>query len=116
RPAPGTVWRGDRDRLPPARARRDRHRFHRRRLSVEPPMSPSSPPSIEVDAALVARGLGLPLDTFRELMGSGRISTLSERGTDEDSGRYRLSFYYQKRRFRIVTDQAGTVLQLDQRD
>lgn len=65
---------------------------------------------IEVDAALVASALGLAPAEFQALMRDGRIRTLCERGIGEDAGRYRLSFYYLKRRFRLITDAQGNVL------
>lgn len=68
------------------------------------------PPDIEVDAALVASALGLAPAEFQTLMRNGRIRTLCERGIGEDAGRYRLSFYHLKRRFRLITDAQGNVL------
>jgi Family of unknown function (DUF6522) len=68
------------------------------------------PPEIEVDAALVASALGLAPAEFQTLMRNGRIRTLCERGVGEDAGRYRLSFYHLKRRFRLITDAQGKVL------
>jgi Family of unknown function (DUF6522) len=68
------------------------------------------PPDIEVDAALVASALGLAPAEFQALMRNGRIRTLCERGIGEDAGRYRLSFYHLKRRFRLITDAQGNVL------
>ena len=64
-----------------------------------------------IDAALIARGLGLELEVFRSLMREGRIRTLSERGVGEDLGRFRLTFWWQKARFQIVTDASGNPLQ-----
>lgn len=63
-----------------------------------------------VDAATVAAGLGLEVTRFRELMGTGAITTLCERGTDDDAGKYRLTFYYERRRVRLVTDSSGNTL------
>lgn len=62
---------------------------------------------IEVDGTLVAGGLGLDVDRFRELMAVRKISVLCERGTGEDAGLYRASFYYQGRRMRLVVDAQG---------
>jgi hypothetical protein len=67
-------------------------------------------PAVDIDAAVVASGLGLEIAEFRALMRDGHISSLCERGVGEDAGRYRLTFYYQKRRFRALTDRAGRVL------
>lgn len=63
--------------------------------------------SIEIDAALVAGGLGLPLAEFRQLMEDRRITVLCERGVGEDAGLYRASFYHDGRRVRLVVDGDG---------
>lgn len=73
------------------------------------------PPTIEVDAAMIARALGLAPDAFRRLMEHGHIRTLSERGLGVDEGRYRLSFYYRDKRLRIVTDGEGRVVAREER-
>lgn len=67
-------------------------------------------PDIEVDGALVAQGLGLTVDAFRELMSVGKISVLCERGTGEDTGLYRASFYHQGQRLRLVVDAQGRLV------
>lgn len=64
-------------------------------------------PAIEIDAALVAPGLGLTVEEFRQLMEQRRITILCERGVGEDAGRYRASFYYGDRRVRLVVDSHG---------
>ncbi|MBJ7573889.1 DUF6522 family protein [Luteimonas sp. MC1828] len=66
-----------------------------------------SHPSVEIDAALVARELELEVEAFRQLMADGKISVLCERGTGEDAGLYRASFYHGTRRARLVVDAAG---------
>lgn len=68
------------------------------------------PAQIDVEAADVASALGLTTARFRELMESGRIRTLSERGVGADSGSYRLSFWFGGRCYRRVTDAHGRVL------
>ncbi len=65
-------------------------------------------PEVEIDAALVADGLGLEVDEFRRLMEQRKISVLCERGTGEDAGLYRASFYHGQRRVRMVVDASGT--------
>ncbi|MEN1971367.1 DUF6522 family protein [Luteimonas sp. MJ204] len=64
-------------------------------------------PDIEVDGAMVAQGLGLGVERFRELMSTRRIRVLCERGTGEDAGLYRASFYHEGRRMRLVVDAEG---------
>lgn len=66
---------------------------------------------IEVEASVIAEGLGLPLPQFRRDMRAGKITSLSERGTDADMGRHRLTFFSEHRRLRLVVDDKGTILQ-----
>ena len=68
------------------------------------------PLSIEIEGAVVARALGLEVDVFRQLMSDHKITLLCERGTGEDHGRYRATFYHGSRRVRLVVDQQGRVL------
>lgn len=65
---------------------------------------------IEVDATRVAALLGLHPTEFRKLMQAGKISTLCERGVDEDDGRFRATFYYRGKRARLLLADDGTVL------
>ena len=64
-------------------------------------------PRLEIDVAMVARELGLETGQFRQLMADGKISVLCEKGTGEDSGTWRASFYHGKRRARFVVDSRG---------
>lgn len=66
--------------------------------------------TIDVDAGLVAGHLGLTVDEFKQLMERKQITLLCERGVDEDVGTYRASFYYAKRKVRLVLDDSGQVL------
>jgi hypothetical protein len=45
------------------------------------------------------------------MMRKGEITSLCERGVNEDAGRYRLTFFHKSRRFRLVVDGTGTVIQ-----
>lgn len=63
--------------------------------------------TVEIDGALVAAGLGLPLADFRQLMDQRSITVLCERGVGEDAGLYRASFYHQGKRVRLVVDADG---------
>ncbi len=72
--------------------------------------APSARAPIEIDAALVAPALGLDIAAFRELMDRRQITVLCERGTGEDAGSYRASFYYGERRVRLVVDRHGRVV------
>ena len=68
-------------------------------------------PSIEVDSALIASGLGLEPAEFKRLLDTGKIRQLCERGTGEDAGHYRASFYLGARRVRLLVDADGHLLQ-----
>ena len=67
-------------------------------------------PELEIDGALVARAMGLDVAAFRQLMDDGKIAVLCERGTGEDAGTWRASFYYGGRRARFVIDAQGNPL------
>lgn len=66
-----------------------------------------SNPAIEIEGALVARALGLEVDEFRRLMEIRKIKVLCERGTGEDAGRWRATFYHGDRRARFIVDRSG---------
>jgi hypothetical protein len=67
--------------------------------------------AVQIDASIVADGLGLALPLLQEEMRAGRITSLSERGIEADSGRHRLTFFSEHRRFRVVVDQTGAIIQ-----
>jgi hypothetical protein len=71
------------------------------------PIQLSSARAVEIDGALVARGFGLAIDAFRKLMEDRQVTLLCERGTGEDAGLYRASFYYAGKRVRLVVDADG---------
>lgn len=62
---------------------------------------------VEIDGALVARGLGLALPEFQQLMEQRKVTVLCERGTGEHAGLYRASFYHEGKRVRLVVDGDG---------
>lgn len=66
---------------------------------------------IEVEADVISEGLNLPLPLLRQQMRAGRITSVSERGTGEDAGRHRLTFFTEHRRFRVVVDERGAIIQ-----
>jgi hypothetical protein len=67
--------------------------------------------AIQVDAAVIAEGLGMALPTFRAEMQAGRVTSVVERGIDADLGRHRITFFSAHRRFRLIVDQHGVILQ-----
>jgi hypothetical protein len=60
---------------------------------------------------VIADGLGITLPVLRQQMRAGKITSLSERGTDADRGRHRLTFFSEHRRFRLVIDDSGAIIQ-----
>ena len=66
---------------------------------------------VQIDAAIVAEGLGVTLPLLQQGMRAGSITSLAERGVDADSGRHRLTFFSEHRRFRVVVDEKGAIVQ-----
>lgn len=66
---------------------------------------------IAVDAAILADGLGLALPELRKQMQAGKITSRFERGVDADCGRNRLTLFSEHRRFRLVVDDHGAIVQ-----
>lgn len=66
---------------------------------------------IQVDASIVAEGLGMMPPLLLELMREGTITSLCERGIEADHGRHRLTFFSGSRRFRLIVDASGAILQ-----
>lgn len=73
--------------------------------SIPVDLNPST--TVEIDAAIVASGLGLALADFRQLMEDRKVSVLCERGVGDDAGLYRASFYHEGKRVRLVVDSDG---------
>ncbi len=67
--------------------------------------------AIKVDAAIIARGLGVEASDVQPLLRRGEITSVHERGAGEDAGRSRLTFFHGNRRFRLVVDEAGQVVE-----
>lgn len=67
--------------------------------------------TVEIDASVIAEGLGIAPPLLRKQMRAGKITSLSERGIDDDGGRHRLTFFSEHRRFRVVVDQSGAIVQ-----
>lgn len=66
--------------------------------------------AFHVDAAVIAEGLHLEPAGVPLLMREGKITSLCERGEDEDAGRHRLTLFYGNRRLRLIVDADGTVV------
>jgi hypothetical protein len=70
-----------------------------------------NPAAIQVDASIVGQGLELEPSEVQSLMREGAITSSCERGIEDDAGRYRLIFFYKSRRLRLISDEAGRVIQ-----
>ena len=65
---------------------------------------------VSVDAAVIAAGLGIEPAAVQARLREGAITSLWERGIDQDAGRYRLTFFHGGRRLRLILDEAGRIL------
>ena len=68
------------------------------------PIRLQSRETIPIDGTLVAHALGMDSATFRRLMDQGKIKTLCE-------GVFRISFYHNAARVRLVVDPQGALHQ-----
>ena len=66
--------------------------------------------SLHINASVIAQGLALEPSLVQAMMRKGEITSLCERGMNEDAGRYRLTFFHKSRRFRLIVDRSGTVI------
>lgn len=66
---------------------------------------------MEIDGQRVAEALQLEVARFRTLMDGQKIDVLCERGTGEDLGKLRVTFYYAGRRARFVREERVWTLQ-----
>jgi hypothetical protein len=66
---------------------------------------------LSIDATVIGRGLNVEPSLVQVRMREGKITVLSERGIDKDAGRYRLTFFYENRRFRLIVDDEGNAVQ-----
>jgi hypothetical protein len=64
-----------------------------------------------VDAAVIAEGFDLAPAIVQRRMREGKLTSRCERGMDQDAGRYRLTFFYNRRRFHLIVDETGKVLE-----
>lgn len=64
----------------------------------------------EVDADLIAAAFGLDPAQLQEKMRAGDVTSLCEKGEDDDAGRFRLTFMHGGRALRLTVDAQGRVL------
>lgn len=67
--------------------------------------------AFEIDAATIADALEIDPSLLQQRIRDGALTTRCERGVDADEGRYRLTFFTEHRRLRLIVDAAGNVLQ-----
>lgn len=63
-----------------------------------------------VDAALLGELLDIPASRVQILMREGAITSVCERGVDDNHGELRLSFFHRNRRARLSMDPTGRII------
>ena len=58
--------------------------------------------TLQIDAAVIGQALNVEPSLVQVRMREGKITVLCERGVDEDAGRYRMTFFHENQRFRLV--------------
>ena len=66
--------------------------------------------AIQVDAKIVGDGLSIPPEQILERVREGRVTSLCEKGMDEDAGRFRLSFFSEHCRLTFIVDESGKII------
>lgn len=59
---------------------------------------------VEVDARVIADGLGITPNVVQDEIREGKITSRCERGIDEDAGRHRLTFLGHNKRISLLID------------
>ncbi len=67
--------------------------------------------ALTIDAALIAKDLGLEPAVVLDCVRTGQLTAVYERGIAEDAGRCRLTFAYERRRLRLIIEETGQVLE-----
>lgn len=66
--------------------------------------------SFSVNAKLVGKSLGVEAPLVQALIRERKITSVCERGVDEDAGTYRLTFFYGRRRLRLIVGETGNII------
>lgn len=69
-----------------------------------------------VEAESIAEAFGIAAASVQGLMQSGAIKSRCEKGWGDDAGRWRLTFFYNNRAFRLKLDAASQVISSAQFD
>ncbi len=72
--------------------------------------------TIQVDAEDIAADLRLTPDEVMQGLRTGAITSVCEKGLEEDMGRHRLTFYSSNRRLRLTVDDRGAILKRSSAD
>lgn len=72
--------------------------------------------TFQIDADLIAKGLGMTPQSLRAAMQAGAVTSTCEKGEGTDAGRTRVTFYAPARRLRLTFDAAGQLLQSSSAD
>lgn len=67
--------------------------------------------AFSIDATAIAEGFAIDPALVQWLMREGKLTSLCERGLDRDAGHYRLTFFCNSRRFHLVVDEAGNLVE-----
>lgn len=66
--------------------------------------------AVAIDASIVADGLAIAPAALLQALREGSITSRCEQGVDADAGRYRLTFFSSRRRFRLVVNAQGAIV------
>lgn len=66
---------------------------------------------VQVDAVIIGKGLDVDPSAVQSLIRDGKITSRHERGEGADAGRSRLTFFLGNRRFNLIVDEAGRIVQ-----
>ncbi len=69
-----------------------------------------------IDARIVAEAFALTPTQVMAALRDGAITTLTERGAGDDAGRWRLTFFHDNCRLRLIVDANGAILRRSQVD
>lgn len=64
-----------------------------------------------IQATVIAEGFAIDPALVQRRMREGQITCRCERGLGQDVGHYRLTFFYDSRRFHLVVDEAGNLVE-----
>lgn len=67
--------------------------------------------NLSLDASLIAEDLGLAPAQVLERLRTGELTARCEQGIAEDAGRFRLTFYHESRRLRLIVDRKGRIVE-----